>query len=263
MIIETEKLIFRNNVSELAQHYAIGFLTLVAPVANTEASQRLINICFSFFKIKIEKGDINSKTMQSILSCLRVSIQNINDFNTEKKKMEVATPDVVNTIYRLIYLSNISIAFQALSLLLQLVLVQDDEHDRFYNALYKKMSDSEIIGANSRISSLYFHILHRAIQQDANVPRANAFIKRLLQMTLTLPPAKACGALIVVSKILTSRTELISFRSRISSCVQQESVKPDLKDDSEDSADEETYKDVVLDSNGKVVKTVDEVNSNK
>ena len=96
--------------------------------------------------------------MQSILSCLRVSIQNINDFNTDKKKMEVATPDVVNTIYRLIYLSNISIAFQALSLLLQLVLVQDDQHDRFYNALYKKMSDSEIIGANSRISSLYFHM---------------------------------------------------------------------------------------------------------
>ena len=114
MIVETEKLIFRNNVSDQAQHYAIGFLTLVASIANVAASQRLINICFSFFKIKIEKGDINSKTMQSILSCLRVAIQNINEFNTEKKKIEVATPDVVNTIYRLIYLSNISIAFQVI-----------------------------------------------------------------------------------------------------------------------------------------------------
>lgn len=256
MIVETEKLIFRNNVSEQAQHYGIGFLTLVAPVANTEASQRLINICFSFFKIKIEKGDINSKTMQSILNCLRVSIQNINDFNVEQKKLEVATPDVVNTIYRLIYLSNIAIAFQALSLLLQLVLVQDDQHDRFYNALYKKMIDSEIIGANNRISSLYFHILHRAIQQDANVPRAKAFIKRLLQMTLTLPPGKACGALIVVSKILNSRSELINFSSSVFTQTKELTKHAEEKlalSDDQDSDDEENYKDVVLDANGKVV----------
>lgn len=55
MVLETEKLIFRNNITELAQHYGIGFLSLVAPIANVESSQKLINICFCFFKIKIEK----------------------------------------------------------------------------------------------------------------------------------------------------------------------------------------------------------------
>lgn len=55
MILETEKLIFRNNINELAQHYGIGFLSLIAPIANVQSSQKLINICFSFFKIKIEK----------------------------------------------------------------------------------------------------------------------------------------------------------------------------------------------------------------
>lgn len=55
MIIETEKLIFRNNINELAQHYGIGFLSLVAPIANAASSQKLIDICFCFFKIKIEK----------------------------------------------------------------------------------------------------------------------------------------------------------------------------------------------------------------
>lgn len=58
MVLETEKLIFRNNITELAQHYGIGFLSLMASIANAETSQKLINICFCFFKIKIEKVSI-------------------------------------------------------------------------------------------------------------------------------------------------------------------------------------------------------------
>lgn len=198
------------------------------------------------------KGDINSKTMQSILNCLRIAIQNINDFNTEKKKMEITTPDVVSTIYRLIYLSNVSIAFQALSLLLQLVLVQNEKHDRFYNALYKKMVDPEIINANNKITSLYFHIIHRSVHQDTNVPRAKAFIKRVLQMTLSFPPAKACGALIVINKLLRSRPELISLRfQEVTERVDEEGMKNKLKlAKFEESDDEEVYKDVTLDEKG-------------
>jgi ribosome biogenesis protein MAK21 len=253
MVLETEKLVFRNNISELAQHYGIGFLSLIAPIANVTTSQKLINICFCFFKIKIEKGDINSKTMQSILNCLRLAIQNINDFNEEGKKIEITTPDVVNTIYRLIYLSKIGIAFQALSLLLQLVLVQDEKHDRYYNALYRKMIDPEVIHVSNKITSLYFHIIHRSIQQDSNVPRAKAFVKRLLQMTLSFPPNKACGALIVLNKILKSRPEILSLNlSQISVPIKKESKMPQVDMSKfDDSDDEEKYKDVSLEDNGK------------
>lgn len=260
MVTETEKLIFRNNITELAQHYGIGFLSLVAPIASVEASQKLINICFCFFKIKIEKGDIKSKTMQSILNCLRVAIQNINDFNVDKKKIEITTPEVVNTIYRLIYLSNISIAFQALSLLLQLVVVQDDKHDRYYNALYKKMVDPDILNANNKITSLYFHILHRSIQQDTSVPRAKAFIKRLIQMAAAFGPGKACGALIVINKILKSRPELISFHLKnfnpVSAVpgVPGKKCESDNKFGDDDDDEDETYQDVLLNENGEEIK---------
>lgn len=186
--------------------------------------------------------------MQSILNCLRIAIQNINDFNEEKKTIEITTPDVVNTIYRLIYLSNISIAFQALSLLLQLVLVQDEKHDRYYNALYRKMVDPDILNANNKISSLYFHIIHRSIEQDNSVPRAKAFIKRLLQMTLSFPPGKACGALIVINKIVKSRPELMSFYlTNVAAPIKTEDKLSKFDDDSDG---EEVYKDVALDENG-------------
>lgn len=193
--------------------------------------------------------------MQSILNCLRIAIQNINDFNSEKKKMEITTPDVVNTIYRLIYLSNVSISFQALSLLLQLVLVQDEKHDRFYNALYKKMIDPEIVNANNKITSLYFHIIHRSVHQDSNIPRAKAFIKRILQMALSFPPPKACGALIVISKLLRSRPELLSLRfQEVVDKVNVEEMKSKMNlEKFEDSDDEEVYKDVALDESGKEI----------
>jgi ribosome biogenesis protein MAK21 len=248
MVAETEKLIFRNNITELAQHYGIGFLSLTAPLASVDTSQKLVNICLCFFKIKIEKGDINSKTMQAILHCLRRSLQNINE---DKKKVEITTPDVVNTIYRLIYLSNISIAFQALSLLLQLTLVQDDKHDRYYNALYRKMVDPDIISASSKITSLYFHIIHQSIQQDSSVPRAKAFIKRLLQMTLSFPPGKACGALIVINKILKYRPELMNqtLKNVQVNETKKEEVMSKFDDDSDD---EEVYKDAEIEGNGEV-----------
>lgn len=190
--------------------------------------------------------------MQSILNCLRRAIQNINEFNEEKKTIEITTPDVVNTIYRLIYLSNISIAFQALSLLLQLVLVQDEKHDRYYNALYRKMLDMDILSANNRVTSLYFHIIHRSVQQDANVSRAKAFIKRLLQMTLSFSPGKACGALIVINKILKSRPELqsIYLQNVVSATPVGKNDTKLSKFEDDDSGDEEVYKDVELDADG-------------
>lgn len=194
--------------------------------------------------------------MQSILNCLRIAIQNINDFNEDHKTIEVTTPEVVSTIYRLIYLSNVSIAFQALSLLLQLVLVQDEKHDRFYNALYRKMVDPEILNANNKITSLYFHIIHRSIQQDVSVPRAKAFIKRLLQMTLSFSPAKACGALIVINKILKSRPELASFNLQSASVrvLTQADTNNKLSKFDDDSDNEEVYKDVKLEDEESEVK---------
>ena len=190
--------------------------------------------------------------MQSILNCLRIAIQNINDFNEDKNKIEITTPDVVNTIYRLIYLSNISVAFQALSLLLQLVMAQNVNHDRFYNALYRKMMDPEIYTASNKITSLYFHIISRSIHQDSNVPRCKAFIKRLLQVALSFNPAKACGALIVINKLLKSRPELKNFYLKTVT-TKEETVddKVAKKIEEMDSDEEEQYKDVEVD--GKVI----------
>ncbi|XP_058833075.1 CCAAT/enhancer-binding protein zeta [Topomyia yanbarensis] len=205
IVTETEKLLFRNNISPSAQHYGLSFLAAISNYGDFSSCDKMINICFSFFKILTEKGEVNSRTMQSILACLRKAIGNI------KRDVDVANfvkPEVLNTVYRLIHLADISIACQGLSLLLEITESRGPEQNRFYNALYRKLLDPRLATIGPRISNIVFYILHRAIQNDPIPERAQAFIKRLLQVAFYFPPARVCGVLIIINKVLRKRKHL-------------------------------------------------------
>uniref|UniRef100_A0A1Q3F313 Putative caatt-binding transcription factor/60s ribosomal subunit bioproteinsis protein n=1 Tax=Culex tarsalis TaxID=7177 RepID=A0A1Q3F313_CULTA len=205
IVTETEKLLFRNNISPSAQHYALTFLAAISKYGDFASCEKMINVCFSFFKILTEKGEVNSRTMQAILACLRKAIANV------KRDVDLANfikPEVLNTVYRLIHLADISIACQGLSLLLEITESQGAEQNRFYNALYRKLLDPQLATIGPRISNVFFYIIHRAIQNDPIPDRAQAFIKRLLQVAFYFPPARVCGVLIVISKVLRKRKHL-------------------------------------------------------
>ncbi|XP_039439580.1 CCAAT/enhancer-binding protein zeta [Culex pipiens pallens] len=205
IVTETEKLLFRNNISPSAQHYALTFLAAISKYGDFTSCEKMINVCFSFFKILTEKGEVNSRTMQAILACLRKAIANV------KRDVDLANfikPEILNTVYRLIHLADISIACQGLSLLLEITESKGAEQNRFYNALYRKLLDPQLATIGPRISNVFFYIIHRAIQNDPIPDRAQAFIKRLLQVAFYFPPARVCGVLIVISKVLRKRKHL-------------------------------------------------------
>ncbi|XP_021702613.1 CCAAT/enhancer-binding protein zeta [Aedes aegypti] len=205
IVTETEKLLFRNNISTSAQHYSLSFLASISSFGDFSSCEKMINICFSFFKILTDKGEINCKTMQAILTCLRKAIGNV------KRDVDIANfvkPEVLNTVYRMIHLADISIACQGLSLLLEITESKGVEQNRFYNALYRKLLDPQLGTVGPRISNIFFYIIHRAIQNDPIPERAQAFVKRLLQVAFNFPPAKVCGVLIIVSKVLRKRKHL-------------------------------------------------------
>ncbi|XP_053684600.1 CCAAT/enhancer-binding protein zeta [Sabethes cyaneus] len=205
IVTETEKLLFRNNISPSAQHYGLSFLAAISRYGDFESCEKMINICFSFFKILTEKGEVNSRTMQAILACLRKAIGNI------KRDVDIADfvkPEVLDTVYRLIHLADISIACQALSLLLEITEKRGPEQNRFYNALYRKLLDPQLATIGPRISNIFFYILHRAIQNDPLPDRGQAFIKRLLQIAFYFPPSRVCGVLIIINKVLRKRKHL-------------------------------------------------------
>lgn len=212
IIKETEKLLFRNNITEHAQHFALCFLSQIASRANSDVSARLVNICFSFFKIVVQKGAVNSKTMQAILRCLKRAIADANPTN----KDGFLTKDMEDTMYRLLHLADIHITLQTFALLLQIMSASisnglentSTTFNRYYNALYKKMFDLNLTNVGPKSAAQFLHIIHRSIYMDANVSRAQAFVKRLLQAALYFPVQVACGCLIVINKLIKMRPEI-------------------------------------------------------
>lgn len=202
---ETEKLLFRNNISDRAQHFALCFLASIAPAGRSEVCTKLVHICFALFKVLVQKGAVNNRTMQAILRCLQKAILEAKSADGGD---EIMNKDMQDTIYRLVHLADIRISVQTLSLLLQLITLKTEKSDRFYNALYKKMLDMEVTSIGTKTGAQFLHIIHRAIHIDPNIHRAQAFIKRFLQIALYMPPQMAAGCLIVINKLLRSRKEL-------------------------------------------------------
>uniref|UniRef100_A0A2M4CLL2 Putative caatt-binding transcription factor/60s ribosomal subunit bioproteinsis protein n=1 Tax=Anopheles darlingi TaxID=43151 RepID=A0A2M4CLL2_ANODA len=203
---ETEKLLFRNNVSATAQHYALSFLASIASYGDFATCQKLINVCFAFFKILTERGEINSRTMQAILACLRKAIGSVK---RDIAVADIVQPELLNVIYRMVHLADIAIGCQGLSLLLEVTERPGREQNRFYNTLYRKLLDPQLSSVGPRISTVFFYIIHRAMQNDPIPDRAQAFIKRLLQVAFYFPPARVCGTLIIISKVLRKRRQLL------------------------------------------------------
>ncbi|EDW94075.1 uncharacterized protein F23B12.7 [Drosophila yakuba] len=248
IVAEAEKLLFRNNISERAQHFALCFLSSIAPSGRPEVCTKLVNICFALFKVLVQKGAVNNRTMQAILRCLQKAI--VEAKPAKDSNGELLTKEMQDTIYRLVHLADIRVAVQTLGLLLQLVAVKTEKSDRFYNALYVKLLDLNLINVGSKTAAQLLHIVHRAIHIDNHVARAQAFVKRLLQLTLYAPPHIAAGCLIVIHKLLRMRRELIGGTGA-SEEVEEGSkvvlpVGADL--DKFGSDDEEVYEDVKEDA---------------
>lgn len=241
---ETEKFLFRNNINEHAQHFALCFLAQLAPHGNVEVCAKLVQICFSFFKILVSKGAVNSRSMQAILRCLKRAIGDVVAENQLKPGADggFMSKDTQDTIYRLVHFADIPTALQTLALLLQIasVVKSENQHERFYNTFYRKLLDSNLGTCSIKLGALFFHIFHRAVYIDANKNRAQAFIKRLLQVSLFFPTQMLCGSLIVINKILKARPELNEFTFV---------VKPEFEDDNENDDGEEHYNDALEEDN--------------
>lgn len=205
---ETEKLLFRSNINEKAQHYALCFLAQIAARADADVCTKLVKICFSFFKVLVEKGEVNNKIMRAILMCIRRAIVEAKIDTTAGDETAVIPKETLDTIYRVVHIADIQIALQAICLLLQVMTVKSGKYDRFYNALYQKFLDPSLASIGYRQASLLFYIVHRSIFLDKLVPRCKAMIKRVLQMALYFPPAKICAVLVVVDKLLKARPDL-------------------------------------------------------
>lgn len=240
IVQEAEKLLFRNNISEKAQHFALCFLEHIAPIAPADVCTKLVRICFALFKVLVQKGSVNNRAMLAILRCLKKAVV---EAKPPEGSDEIINKEMQDTIYRLVHLAEIRTSIQALALLLQLVCKKSIKGDRFYNALYMKILDLNLTNIGTISAADLLHILHKAMFEDSNLPRCHAFIKRLLQLALYVPAQVAAGCLIVLHKLLRKRRELINSIDEPEPM--SKPVEVDLSKFDDDSDGDEIYKDVV------------------
>lgn len=110
---DVEKLLFRKNVSQRAQYYAICLLTQFALDKNDDAiAVTLIEVYFAFFKACLKKGEPDSRMMAAIL-------MGVNRAYPFAKVDSKVLNEHIDAVYKVVHLGSFNVSLNALNLLFQ------------------------------------------------------------------------------------------------------------------------------------------------
>ncbi|XP_011054478.1 PREDICTED: CCAAT/enhancer-binding protein zeta [Acromyrmex echinatior] len=197
---EVEKLLFRRNVSQRTQYYAICLLSQYVLNKNDgEVAATLIEVYLAFFKACLKKGEPDSRMMAAIL----MGVSRAYPFAKIESKI---INEHIDSIYKVVHLGSFNVSLNALNLLHQITSKDESQANRFYSAFYKKLFDRQIGIANKH--GVFLNLLYRVLQRDQSILRSYAFIKRILQITFYFPANMVCAMLYIVSKVLQGRKDL-------------------------------------------------------
>ncbi|CAH1642423.1 unnamed protein product [Spodoptera littoralis] len=233
VLADIEKMLFRTNISPRAQYYGVCFLNqFYLGKDDSKIAENLIRIYFSFFKASIKKGEIDSRLMSAILT----GVKRAYPF-ADKERMSASAAHVGH-VHRLVHLAGINVAIHALALLFHISDASNGTADRYYTALYRKLTNAEIF--NTTHSALLFSLIYKSLKQDKNIPRVTSFIKRLLQLCCYMTPAQGCGMLFLISQVLKDgekkeAVKLVWTKREIKEEIKEE--VPEIEDILDDSAE--------------------------
>ncbi|XP_059047911.1 CCAAT/enhancer-binding protein zeta [Achroia grisella] len=254
VLAEIEKMLFRSNISPRAQYYGVCFLNqFFLGKDDSKIAENLIKIYFSFFKASIKKGDIDSRLMSAILTGVKRA------YPFADKDRLAQTPEHINAIHKLVHLASMNIAIHALALLFHISDASKGTSDRYYTALYRKLTNPDIFSTTH--SALLFSLVYKSVRQDKNIDRVSAFVKRLLQLCCYMTPAQACGMLFLISQVLKDGQKSGSATGMLQWTKKE--IKEEVKDESELDIDGIEKEDRIVDENGDkedVEDTVEELN---
>ncbi|KAK2192448.1 hypothetical protein NP493_31g05000 [Ridgeia piscesae] len=229
VVLEVERLLYRPNISVKAQYYAICFLNqLQLSQQMSDLAARLITIYFSFFKVFVKKGEVDSKMLSALLT-------GVNRAYPFAKADKIKISEQLDTLYKTVHVVTFNVSVQTLMLLYQVMDTSDNISDRYYVALYRKLGDPEL--KRSAHQSMFLNLLFKSMKKDVCERRVCAFIKRLLQVCGYQPPTFICAALILLSELLKTRTNLLKVHH------QAEGLDDDEEEHFVDAKDEDMEED--------------------
>ncbi|KAK2611300.1 hypothetical protein N8I77_004653 [Diaporthe amygdali] len=164
----------------------------------------------------------DTETAEKLVSAILTGVNRAVPFCTAD---EETLEKHLDTLFRITHSANFNTSIQALKLVQQLSVTKHIATDRFYRTLYESLLDPRLIHSSKQAD--YLNLLYRSLNNDVDVRRVKAFVKRMLQICYLHQPSFVCGILFLVAQL--------------------EDKFPDLKtllnDPEADADEEEVYKD--------------------
>ena len=225
VVKEVERLLFRPNIGERAQYYAVTFLNqiiLTRAERDIEVANCLIAIYFRLFGIKqsaskpgdgskkkddvtVDGNDVNSKMMAALLT-------GVNRAFPFSKVDESVFEAHLDSIFRIMHVGSFNTSVQALSLIFQVQTAHEMVSDRFYRALYAIILDRRLFASSKQ--SMYLNLLFKALKSDASLKRVRSFIKRIVQSCSLTQVPLVCGYLYLLGELARHRPGLWTLVSQ-------------------------------------------------
>ncbi|OON20897.1 CBF/Mak21 family protein [Opisthorchis viverrini] len=231
IVQEIRSFLFRPNLPERAKYYAVVFLSSLQlrnnPTQCTDDSTAqdlpvtLVKIYTAFFNATT-KNALPEKLIAVLLTGLNRAVPFVSESRFEEVLVDV------DSIFSLVHRSSCSISLQALAVLFQLSSCRVNIRGRYYQTLYRKLRDPEILHTSRGPSLL--HLLYRSMLADPEVERLCAFAQRLLQLCLLYcSPGFVVGTLILLGKVSAVKKDVIVL-NQIPVKFQVNSNEPKLHD---------------------------------
>ncbi|ODQ65289.1 CBF-domain-containing protein, partial [Nadsonia fulvescens var. elongata DSM 6958] len=113
----------------------------------------------------------------------------------------------MDSLFRITHSSNFGTSVQALMLIFQVSQSKQTLSDRFYRTLYESLLDPRLISSSKQ--SLYLNLLFKALKEDFNVNRVRAFVKRIIQVSISwINIGSVAGMVYLLSELFTVKPVL-------------------------------------------------------
>ncbi|PVU98196.1 hypothetical protein BB561_000068 [Smittium simulii] len=176
-----------------------------------------------------ELKSLENRMMAAILTGLNRSLP-FSNLSAESWK------EYADILFKVSHSTNFNVVVQTLLFLLQLTQNGTIDSQRFYRTLYDSLLDPRIELSSKQ--GLYLNLMFKSLEVDHNTNRVQAFVRRMLQISLYHSTPFVCGILYIISEIAYSKPKIRSLWK--SNPEQLESnISNSNKDDQNEHADDE------------------------
>ena len=175
----------------------------------------LVDTYFRMFDVAMRTQSDDKHGMKSrLLSALLTGINRARPFLPDRDQ---GLEEHIDSLYSVSHIAAPSASTQALMLLFHVAIgppgetrsteAQLSKQDRFYRALYAKLSKSSFLGGGKHLT-LFFNLIYKTMKHDADSLRVVAFAKKLMCTVLHVNPAIAGSSLFLLNEVMKTHKHL-------------------------------------------------------